>query len=66
MSTETHPHKKLYTIAEAGIYLGRSVWSMRRLIWAGIVPTVRIGGRIHLDVKDMDRLIEQHKETEQN
>ena len=39
---------------------------MRRLIWAGHLPSVRIGGRIHLDVKDMDTLIEQCKETEQN
>jgi excisionase family DNA binding protein len=57
---------RLYSIKDAGKYLGRSEWSMRRLIWAGHLPSVRIGGRIHLDVKDMDTLIEQHKETEQN
>ena len=55
---------RLLTIQEAGIYLGRTEWSVRHLIWKGHLPRVRIGGRIHLDVKDMDRLIEQHKETE--
>ena len=58
--------QRLYSIKEAGIYLGRSEWSMRRLIWAGHLPTVRIGGRIHLDVQDMERLIEQNKEIANN
>jgi excisionase family DNA binding protein len=57
---------RLLTIQEAGLYLGRSEWSVRRLIWNGYLPSVRIGGRIHLDKEDMDRLIERNKEIEQN
>ena len=57
---------RLYSIKDAGKYLGRSEWSVRHLIWKGHLPVVRIDRRIHLDVKDMDTLIEQHKETEQN
>ncbi len=58
--------QRLYSIKAASKYLGRTEWSVRHLIWDGHLPCVRIGGRIHLDIQDMDRLIEQHKETEQN
>ncbi len=58
------PVKRLYTLPEAGIYLGRSTWSVRRLVWAGELPTVRAGGRVHVDVQDMDRFIESNKERE--
>jgi excisionase family DNA binding protein len=60
--------KRLYTIPEAGIYLGRSKWSIRRLIWNGDLPSVRPPGRHvhHLDVRDMDAFIEQNKVIENN
>lgn len=53
--------KRLLTIKEAGDYLGRSVWSVRELIWAGSLPCVKVGKRIHLDIFDLDRWIEAHK-----
>jgi len=53
--------KRLYTVPEAAEYLGRSVWSVRRLIWDGVLPSVRVQGRVHLDVADMENLIEQSK-----
>ena len=55
------PLKRLYNVTEAAEYLGRSVWSIRRLIWAGELPSVRAGGRVHVDVRDMDEFIEKHK-----
>jgi len=55
------PRKRLYTLAEAADYLGRSVWSIRRLIWGAVLPSVRVQGRVHLDVADMDELIERSK-----
>ncbi len=58
------PVKRLYTLHEAGIYLGRSVWSVRRLVWAGELPAVRARGRVHVDVQDMDEFIERNKERE--
>ena len=32
--------KRLYSLAEAASYLGRSIWSVRRLIWNGELPQV--------------------------
>ena len=56
--------KRLYSIAEAAQYLGRSAWSVRRLIWSGELPQVRAGKRVHLDINDMDQFIEKNKVKE--
>jgi excisionase family DNA binding protein len=56
--------KRLYSIPEAAQYLGRSTWSVRRLIWAGELPQVRAGKRVHLDINDMDQFIEKNKVKE--
>jgi excisionase family DNA binding protein len=53
--------KRLFTIPEAGEYLGRSTWSVRELIWAGSLPVVKVGKRIHLDIYDLDKWIEKNK-----
>jgi excisionase family DNA binding protein len=53
--------KRLYSIKEAAVYLGRSVWAVREMIWAGKIPYVKDGKRILLDIFDMDRWIEQSK-----
>ena len=53
--------KRLLTVQETSIYLGRSVPSIRELIWKGELPFVRVGRRVHLDVFDLDRWIDQHK-----
>lgn len=52
---------RLLTVKEASTYLGRSVPSIRELIWAGTIPIVRVGRRIHLDLLDLEEWIEQHK-----
>ncbi len=56
--------KRLYSLPEAATYLGRSTWSVRRLIWSGELPSVRAGGRVHVDVRDMDEFIEKFKEVD--
>ena len=56
--------KRLYTLDEAAAYLGRSIWSVRRLIWNGDLPSVRVAKRVHLDLLDMDEFIDKHKVTE--
>jgi len=53
--------KRLFNVAEAAVYLGRTVCALRELIWAGKIPYVRCDRRIFLDVKDLDAFIEQHK-----
>ncbi|MCL4457856.1 MAG: helix-turn-helix domain-containing protein [Nitrospirae bacterium] len=53
--------KRLYTLKEAAIYLGRSSWAVRELIWRGELPYIKNGKRILLDILDIDKLIEQSK-----
>ena len=53
--------KRLYTVPEAAVYLGRTVWGVRELIWKGVIPTVRVDRRVHLDVDDLNAFIERHK-----
>ena len=66
MSALTHKGltKRLYSLPEAAMYLGRSTWSVRRLIWGGELPAVRAGGRVHVDVQDMDDFINKNKVQE--
>ena len=60
-----HPMvKRLYTVKEAAMYLGRSTWGVRELIWAGRIPVVRPEGRkIFLDILDLEKFIDQNKST---
>jgi excisionase family DNA binding protein len=53
--------KRLLDVKEAGEYLGRSEGSIRELIWAGRLPAIKVGRRIHLDIGDLDEWIEQHR-----
>lgn len=61
MSAAAPPRKRLFTIPEAADYLGRSIWSIRRLIWGAVLPSVRVQGRVHIDLVDMDELIQRSK-----
>lgn len=54
-------NKRLYSIKEASIYLGRSVWAVREMIWAGKMPYVKDGRRVLLDIRDMEVWVEQNK-----
>jgi len=58
-------YKRLYSVPEAAHYLGRSVWSVRRLIWNGELPQVRAAGRVHVDVRDLDEFIDRNKVREE-
>jgi excisionase family DNA binding protein len=53
--------KRLYSVEEAAVYLGRSEWSVRRLLWNGLLPEVRIGRRVQVDIRDLDVFIEHNK-----
>lgn len=55
--------KRLFTLEEAGHYLGRTLWSMRELIWKGSIPVVRSGRRIFIDINDLDLYITKNKTT---
>jgi excisionase family DNA binding protein len=53
--------RRLLTLVEAADLLGVSVASVRRLIWRGDLPTVRLTRRIQVDGRDLERLIERAK-----
>jgi excisionase family DNA binding protein len=53
--------KRLYSIKEAAVYLGRSVWAVRELVYSGKIPIVRDGKRVFIDLKDLDKYIERHR-----
>ncbi len=53
--------KRLLTVKEAAVYLGRSVYGVRGLIWAGKLPYVRFDKRIHLDICDLEKFVEENK-----
>ena len=53
--------KRLFTVKEAAVYLGRSVYGVRDLIWAGKLPCVRCDRRMHLDICDLEKFVEENK-----
>ena len=53
--------KRLYNVKEAARYLGRSPWTIRRLIRDGHLREVRQGRRVMLDIVDLDQFIEKYK-----
>ncbi len=63
MKTAT-PAKRLYTIPEAALYLGRTACAVREMVWAGKLPAVKCDRRVFLDVRDLDSFVEQHKVQE--
>lgn len=52
---------RLLTVEQAGTYLGRTEEAMQHMIAAGKIPTVRLDRRVFIDVRDLDRLIDQCK-----
>ena len=57
-------HKRLFTLNEAGVYIGLSHWRVRSLIYSGQLAYVRLGRRILIDLKDLDALIDSKKQRE--
>jgi|WetSurMetagenome_2_1015567.scaffolds.fasta_scaffold714205_1 excisionase family DNA binding protein len=61
--------QRLMNANEAAEYLGLSYWTLRDLIWSGAIPLVQLPNkngrlrRILVDKNDLDRLIEQSKDT---
>lgn len=54
--------KRLYSLREASSYLGVSYWSVRDLIHAGDLHYVKIGRRVLIDLRDLERFVESQKE----
>jgi hypothetical protein len=62
-SESTRIAPRLLSIEQAGEFLSRSAHSVRHLIKAGKLPKVKIDGRIFLDIRDLDRIIEKSKQV---
>ena len=58
--------KRLYNVKEAGRYLGRSPWTIRRLIREGCLREVRQGRRVMLDIVDLEQFVEKYKREAAN
>ena len=50
---------RLLSVPDAATYLGRTPKAIRRLIEKRELPVVRMGRRIHLDIRLLDRLIDR-------
>ncbi len=61
--SKSPPRQRLYDMKAAAFYLGRTVWGVRELVWAGELPVIRSGrgGKQYIDVCDMDTWIEKNK-----
>jgi excisionase family DNA binding protein len=53
---------RLLTVDQAAEYLGRSKVAVQHMVAARRLPVVRDGRRIFLDVRELDRWIEQNTE----
>lgn len=63
MGTNKPLGKRLYTLKEAAQYLGRSVWSMRELVYSGKIPFVKPDGerKYFFDISDLVGFVEKNK-----
>ena len=52
---------RLLTLQEAARYLTLGQWAVRRLVWDGELPEVRIRGKMRFDQPDLDNLIDKLK-----
>jgi hypothetical protein len=53
---------RLMSLPAAARVLGEevTVWQVRGMIWRGILPVVRLGGRrLYIDRRDLDEMIER-------
>lgn len=55
--------KRLYTLKEAALYMGRSEYSMRELMWSQEIPVVKgeNARKVYFDIVDLDNYINQNK-----
>ena len=53
--------KRLYSIKESAVYLGRTACAVREMLWAGKMPYVKDGKRIMIDIQDMNKWIDRNK-----
>ena len=53
--------KRLLSVEEAATYLGVRKSTIYSWAWRRKIPSVKMGRRLLFDLKDLDRIIEEHK-----
>lgn len=53
--------KRLFTKADAAVYLGTTVRGITYMIEEGRIPIVRNGRRVLLDVRDLEAYVDKNK-----
>jgi excisionase family DNA binding protein len=56
------PRRRLVSLPDAAAVLGLSVPSLRRLTGSGRLHSVKLTRRVLVDLRDVDRLIEESKD----
>ena len=51
-----------FTVAEAGLYIGRSKDGMTALLKQRLIPIIKIGARVHIAKKDLDTFMLSHRQ----
>jgi excisionase family DNA binding protein len=52
---------RLLTAEQAATYIGRTPGAMRQLIYRREIPVVRIGRNVRIDMRDLDKMIDDNK-----
>jgi len=60
---QLRPQKRLFSLQDTSIYLGRSINGVRQMLWDGKMPFIKDGKRIFIDLKDIEIWIEKNKTT---
>jgi excisionase family DNA binding protein len=59
-----HPiSKRLYTLKEAALYLGRGLYGVREMIWRGEIPVIQTGRKQFIDILDLEAYVTRNKKT---
>jgi len=53
--------RRLLTVEQAAIYMGRTEEAIQHMVASGKIPTVRIDRRVFIDIRDLEVLIEDSK-----
>jgi excisionase family DNA binding protein len=61
MPSSSSTRSRLLSIPEAAEFLNISSWQVRRLVWRGDLPSVRIGRLVRLDREDLDAYVASQK-----
>jgi excisionase family DNA binding protein len=53
--------KRLYTLKEVAIYLGRGLYGVREMVWRGELPVIQTGRKQFIDILDLEAYVTSNK-----